>query len=67
MRCRRTVSHVRIVVCGLPILLYTLTRLARLLRYYLNARTVRILRAVVRPGQEESELQRVATVMSLAL
>ncbi|CAK9098913.1 Respiratory burst oxidase homolog protein F (Cytochrome b245 beta chain homolog RbohAp108) (NADPH oxidase RBOHF) (AtRBOHF) [Durusdinium trenchii] len=42
-----------IVVCGLPILLYTLTRLARLLRYYLNARTVRILRAVVRPGQEE--------------
>lgn len=43
----------RIVVCGLPIFFYLLTRLARLCRYYLNRRSTRILRAVIRPGADD--------------
>lgn len=42
-----------IVVCGLPILLYTATRVARLFRYYCAGRSVKILRAVVRLGKDE--------------
>ncbi|CAE7159888.1 RBOHF [Symbiodinium pilosum] len=44
-----------LVVCGLPILLYVSARLARLLRYYLNS--VRVLRAVVRPGPGKTEAE----------
>eukprot|EP00435_Cladocopium_sp_Y103_P066471 s922_g28.t1 len=42
-----------IVVCGLPILLYAATRVARLFRYYCAGRSVKVLRAVVRLGKDD--------------